>query len=263
MKGVTGLLACAIGALASFTTMAQTTALDVGQPLARAGLLKPGVHRYLRYTVQDGKRSTKDIWSREVRFETVDGKPQLRIVQRWDAVGEKSYTLKQDSRFEAGTMRPLTHVREATRDGKTETAGYRFLPGKVVGMAELPDNARKDFVAESPEPAYNFETDMEFLQSLPLAPGYAASIPFYDPGRDPPKRYVFKVAGSDRLPGADGRDIDCWLVTADYNQPGHVTRFWFAKRSQVMIREESPMPDGSVLVKTLLPPEAADASGQG
>lgn len=262
-SSVAGLLLCVAGLLSSNDALAGTAHLVAGQPLARAMLLKPGVHRYLRYVVQDGKRSTKDIWSREVRYETVDGQRQLRITQRWDAVSEKPYTRKQDSVFEAGTMRPITHVNETTRDGKTVRSGFRFLPGKIVGMAEMQDNAKKDFVALSPEPTYNFETDMEFLQSLPLAAGYAASIPFYDPGLDPPARYVFKVAGADALAGADGRAIDCWVVTADYNEPGHLTRFWFAKKSQVMIREESPMPDGGLLVKTLLPPEAADKAASG
>ncbi|HJR75286.1 MAG TPA: hypothetical protein VJ806_16805 [Luteimonas sp.] len=257
------LLVGAIAACCVFDAHAATTTLNVGEPLARADLLKPGVHRYLRYTVApDGQRSTKDIWAREVRFENVDGKRQLRIVQRWDAVGEKAYVRKQDSRFEAGTMRPLTHTNEVVRDGKTELSGYRFLSDKVVGMDDLAGNAKRGFSADSPEPAYNFETDLEFLQSLPLAPGYEASIPFYDPGLAPPARYVFKVAGEDRLTGPDGRAIDCWLVTTDYNRPGYVSRFWFAKANQVLIRQESPLADGAgLLVKTLLPPEAADAGG--
>lgn len=253
--------AFALCALVSVNAVAGTTTLDVGQRLERAALLKPGVHRYLRYTVLDGKRSTKDIWSREVHYDTVDGQRQLRITQRWDAVGEKPYTHKQDSRFEAGTMRPLTHMSESTRDGKTRIAGYRFLPGKVIGMNDLPGNAQQDFALATPEASYNFETDIEFLQSLPLASGYTASIPFYDPGLSPPARYVFKVAGEDTVAGPDGRAIDCWVVTTDYNRAGHLARFWFAKDSQVMIRQESPMPDGGLLVKTLLPPEAADNGG--
>lgn len=256
-------LAGAIAAFCSLGAFAGTTTLKVGEPLARADRLKPGVHRYLRYTVApDGQRSTKDIWVREVRLETVEGKAQLRIVQRWDAVGEKAYVRKQDSRFEAGTMRPLTHTNETTRDGKTEITGYRFLADRVVGMDELPGNAKRGFSADSPEPAYNFETDLEFLQSLPLAAGYAASIPFYDPGLAPPARYLFKVEGEARLTGPDGRAIECWLVTTDYNRPGYVSRFWFAKHNQVLVRQESPLPDGGgLLVKTLLPPEAGDAEG--
>ena len=37
------------------------------------------------------------------------------------------------------------------------------------------------------------------------------------------------------------------------------SRFWFAKKTQVLMREETSMPDGSTLVKTLLNPESGDA----
>jgi hypothetical protein len=69
---------------------------------------------------------------------------------------------------------------------------------------------------------------------------------------------VFKVAGSDRITGWDGKPIDCWVVTADYNTGSVRSRFWFDKKSQVLVREEAPLDGGGMLVKTLLPPEAGD-----
>jgi len=42
------------------------------------------------------------------------------------------------------------------------------------------------------------------------------------------------------------------LVTSDYNRPGSVSKFWFAKQSQIMLRQEGKMPDGHILVKTLI-----------
>ena len=46
--------------------------------------------------------------------------------------------------------------------------------------------------------------------------------------------------------------VDCWIVTTDYNQPGSVSKFWYAKGTQLMVRQESTLPDGRTLVKTLL-----------
>jgi len=46
--------------------------------------------------------------------------------------------------------------------------------------------------------------------------------------------------------------LDCWVVTTDYNQPGAEARFWFAKASQLMVREQSSPHDGKVLVETLI-----------
>ena len=168
--------------------------------------------------------------------------------------------MKIKSWFEAGTFRPLTHIRRATKeDGSTVVAGYRFEADKVVGVADLADNSKKDFSLAYAEPAYNFEHDMEFLQTLPLAEGYGANIVFYDAGIDPKAdRYVFKVTGSARIEGWDGKPVDCWLVTADYNTGQVKSRFWFDKKTQVLVREEAPLKDGGYLVKTLLPPEAGD-----
>ena len=42
------------------------------------------------------------------------------------------------------------------------------------------------------------------------------------------------------------------MVTTDYNKPGSVSTFWFAKGSQLMLRQESAMRDGKVLVKTMI-----------
>ena len=238
---------------------AEIDALHVGQNLPRFDLLTAGTRLYLRYKVVGDKRETMDIWKREISYETKDGKRLLHITQRWDSVVDQPYTLKQDAWFEAGTFRPITQVKELTRDGKTQIAGYRFLPDKIIGMTELAGNARKDFSQPSIEPTYNFETDMELLQTLPLAEGYEASIDFYDagPGADAPKRYQFKVVGSDKIVAADGHPTECWVLTMEDPGPGVKIRWWYAKQTQVMLREEAQLSDGSLLVKTLLTDEAS------
>lgn len=241
---------------------AETVRLKAGDELARSGLLRPGVHRYLRYTIEGNARTAIDIWTRRLSFENKDGRRLIHVTQHWDEAAPAGKTIDQDSWFEPMTFRPLTHVAVRTQNGKTTVAGYRYYPDRIVGLAGLPDNARKDFYMASPGPAFNFEYDIELLQALPLAPGYAATILFYDAGVDPrPDWYTFRVAGSDRIAGPDGHPVDCWLVTADYNKGKIVSRFWFDKRTQLMIREEETPADGSHWVKSLLPPEAADSSG--
>lgn len=237
---------------------AVVTQLHVGEPLTRAHLLTTGEHLYLRYTENGQARKLIDIWRREIRLEPHEGRRMIHIIQRWDGVGEAAYVLTQDSWFEPDTFKPITEVKTVTRDGKTQIGGYRFYPDKVVGIGDLPGNVRKGFSIVEAEPAYNFETDMETLQMLPLASGYAVSIPFYDPGLDPPKRYIFRVAGSERIPTADGRLADCWVVTTDYGLPDPPTKFWFDKRTQLLLREERPQKDGAILVKTLIAPDSAN-----
>jgi hypothetical protein len=215
--------------------------------------LVPATRFYLRYTLVGDQRATTDIWRRSVSYEDRDGRRLLHVSQRWDGAGEKKYTVLKDSWFEPKTFRPLTHESHATKDGTLTVSGYRFLESRVVGMPDLADNSKRDFVLETALRAYNFETDIELFQTLPLAKGYQARVPFYDPGLDPPAWYTYTVTGDDSIPGPDGRRTDCWVVTTDFNQPGkYWAQFWLAKRTQVLVREQTWMPDGSILVKTLL-----------
>jgi hypothetical protein len=230
--------------------------VDVGAPLPRFSLLKPGTHHYLRYIrTADGGNVPVDIWARDVRFEERDGKRQLHIVQRWDgamASATASGSSKRlDSWFDSATFRPLSHVRITEKDGKKVVEGFVFAPDRVSGMQDLADNTQKALSVASSEPTFNFETDIEFLQALPLADGYEASINFYHPGGPAPKRYSFKVTGSETIAGPSG-PVDCWVVWTDYGTPGADAKFWFAKSTQLMLRQESAPRDGKVLVKTLI-----------
>jgi hypothetical protein len=246
-------------ALIAGAARADTVRVEAGRPLARFDLLQPGPHRYLRYKIgPDGGRSAVDIWTRTISFEPREGRRQLHIVMRWDETADKAVYV-QDSWFDPGTFRPITHRGSLTRDGKTRVSMYRFSDTAVESRKTFPDNSRQEASVTLPEPTLNFEYDMELLQVLPLKAGRTFDIPFYEPGGDPPARYRFAVEGSDIVAGPDGQPIDCWRLTADYNTGKVISRFWFAKHKQVLVREEQPQDDGSILVKTLLPPESGDA----
>ena len=251
------------GMAASFSLCAPTSSaaapdvLHVGQPLPRFDRLKAGERRYVRYKETGERRMILDTWVRTVSFEVRDGKRQLHITQQWDEATEKRLIVNQDAWFEAGTFRPITQVKRIDREGNIQLGGYRFLPDRIVGMAELAGNLRKDFSVPAAEPAYNFETDMELMQTLPLGPGYEASIVFYDPapGAEPPKRYRFRVVGSEKAAPLNGPAVDCWVVTSEDEGPSPV-RWWYAKDSQVLVREEGRLPDGALLVKALATADA-------
>lgn len=238
---------------------AEPVRLSVGDVLPRADLIQPGERHYLRYSVQNGRRETIDIWVRKLTFEQLEGREVMRITQRWDRVVPPASVKLQDSVFEPLTFRPLTHVNRVEIDGQVRLGGYRFDPDRIIGLPGLEGNSKADFEQASPEPAFNFETDLEQFQALPWGPGYEVSIPFYDPGLAPPNRYVFRTDGSEVLVGPGGVRIDCWRVTADYNTGAVVKTFWFAKADQAMIREEARR-DGILYVKTLLWSEAGDPS---
>jgi hypothetical protein len=237
----------------SLSSHAAVVNVDVGTPLPRFDLLKPGTHHYLRYMkTADGASTPVDIWTREVRFDERAGKRQLHIVQRWDGVVPAPSVRRFDSWFDAATFRPLTHERISEKDGKRMVEGFVFAPDRISGMPDLADNTQKDLSIAASEPTFNFETDIELLQTLALAEGYDARINFYHPGsKSAPQRYSFKVTGSETIAGPAG-PVECWVVRTDYNQPGSASTFWFAKGTQLMVRQQGALPDGRVLVKTLI-----------
>jgi len=251
-----------LASIAAQARAAPAESLSVGKPLPRFDLLVPATRLYARYLVVGDQRQTIDIWRRVVSYEQHEGRRLLHVSQRWDGNGDKKYTVLKDSWIEPKTFLPVSHESRVTKEGKTTVSGFRFLRDRVLGMPELADNAKADFALEMSEPAYNFEPDIELLQTLPLARGYQARIRFYDPGLEPPAWYTYSVTGEDKWPGPDGRDLACWIVSTDSNQPGkYFTRFWIAKRTQIMLREQTWMPDGSMLVKTLLNGEGRRSSG--
>lgn len=235
--------------------------LEVGQPLPRAAMLVPGVHRYARYMIVDGGRQLIDIWSRRLSYEDKEGKRLLHILQRWDAA-DKSYTAIFDQLFEPTTFRPLSQNQSVTRNGAVKTLAVSFDGPNIDSTSDGQTGAGKPLHEKFGMSFYNFNTDMEFIQALPLKKGYAASIPFYDVGQEPPARYTFTVSGEETLVGTDGTPVKCWLVLSQSQDPKNPpTRFWFAQRNQVLVREETNIPGQGTLVKMLLNQEAEDATG--
>jgi hypothetical protein len=229
--------------------------LEVGQPLARFSLVQPATRLYLRYQVVGGARQTIDIWRRQVSFEQQGDKKRMHITWRWDSVGSRKFTSTRDYWFERDTFRPITLTRRLVEGEKTTVSGFEYLPDRVVGLADLPDNVRKDFVQPAKIAPYAFETDMELLQALPLRSGYSVRIPFYEPGpgQPEPKFYTYRVVESEKIGTPDNGSIDCWILeTASENPEYGATRFWISKKSQVVVREETRMRDGALFVKMLM-----------
>jgi hypothetical protein len=222
--------------------------IKVGEPLSGFALLQQGTVRYLRFVETADSNIPLNMSSREVRFE---GK-QVRIRQRWDVPGKQPLTILVDSTFESGTLRPLTHTRVTERDGERKLESFSFSAERVSGVSDLAGNTQAAFSMPSPEQTFNFETDLELLQTLPFAPGYVAEINFYHPGgTTPPARYTYKVVGEDTIAGPLG-PIECWVVTSDYNKKDELSTYWFAKRGQLLIRQVKPLPDGRKMVQTLV-----------
>jgi len=64
----------------------------------------------------------------------------------------------------------------------------------------------------------------------------------------PPRRYEFKVTGSAPIAGPTGQR-DCWIVKTRYD---HHVMFWIGKDNQLVVRQETELPNGNVLVMELI-----------
>lgn len=238
---------------------ADEIALRAGEPLARADLLKSGTQRYVRYLLKDGRRNPLDTWTRTITFEQLDGRPVVRIAQQWDGGGPTPTQRLEESVLEARTMRPLSQSRTLTSGGKTKSYAYLFGVSGVTGDPSVADNAAAGFSKPLSAPVYDFVPDIEWFRQLPMRAGRTFVADLYDPGSGEPGRYRFVVAGSARIAGPDGRPIDCWLVTTDYNHPERgLSRYWFAKSNQYLVRQEADAGEHGRVVKLLLPAEADD-----
>jgi hypothetical protein len=197
-----------VAALASPATAAPAVPhrLEVGERLPDVRFLAPRRRVYLRYELHDANRRAVDIWLREVTLDTTGAQPVLHIVQRWVGAGAQPYTLDQDSSFAPDTLRPIRHERTLVRDGKSTHRGFEFTAQHVTGDPDPRTPEAGPLDVSTTEPVYNFETDIELLEALPLKRGYQVSIPFYDPGREPPARYRFaSPANRTSLAWTDGR----------------------------------------------------------
>ena len=115
----------AMGLLLAARAGAQVVHVAVG-PLARASLLRPSTHRYVRYVIEpDGSRHLVDIWARRLTFEASPdgGRREMRIQQRWDRP-DGSRVLIQDSWFEPTTFRPLDLCPPHGRGGQDDNLGF-------------------------------------------------------------------------------------------------------------------------------------------
>jgi len=231
----------------------QTEVIDVDSPRPRFDLITPGQVDYLRYKVVEGISEPIDTISIVLAIETEAGVPRLHITQRWTPANPSLSRKELDSWFEVETFRPLTHIRRTKKEGTTQTEGFLFSGNKVTGIGDLPSNSQANYLSESSEAPFNFETDLIFFQTLPWGPGYSAAIPFHHPGGLPGSRYVFSVTGSDQLVGPDGRPIDCWLVTSNYNVADYpVAKMWVAKQTQRVVKMVASMDGKTSIIKSIL-----------
>jgi hypothetical protein len=229
---------------------AEALDINVGSTLPRIENLKEGSKTYIRYRIRtDGVSEPIDLQVKTLKVEERAGTKELRISQHWQTA---TAALRLESLFEPKTLKPLTHERIREREGKITKEGFRFLGKRVISLETMPDNSRAGFEIAGAVTPFNFEIDLETLQSMPLEKGAEFRIPFYHPGGPAPAHYTFKVVAEEVL-RLGGASIPCWVVSTDYNAPEKpLAKFWIEKGSQTVVRVVQPLDDGTTIVKALV-----------
>jgi len=205
---------CAVLLLAGSAVAAQAavTPVPVGPPLARFDKLKPGGpslpalpaggrHRHRRRRLGPASPLRRP------------GRPAPAAYRPATGTGRAPRRPTASSTAGSRSARSAPDPRAPHAEGwGVEGRGLRLPARQDRGLKDLPDNAAKDFEVASPQPSFNFETDMEFSKPCRWR-RLRGQHCLHPSGGGPPAPYVFKVAGSgaaeparrrqDRLLGGD------------------------------------------------------------
>lgn len=205
--------------------------------------LKEGNNRYLVYFkfAKDAPRARPQFWTRNVSFETHNGKEAIVVNQEWEDRDSVVHTVK--SICDKKTFAPLYHQSWWKQRGSSE---YDFI-NKTAKVNDLPltdaDTARTRkaswlaFKKAYDQYTLNWHLDLEVFPILPYKPNTTFMIPFYDPGFTAPKNEAYTVTGSGQLEGYDNQKVDCWLLT--HESRGLKEVFWISKKTQEVLKLEN------------------------
>jgi hypothetical protein len=200
--------------------------------------MKMGLNQYLIY-YQNPKES-KSIrfwfWMRDIKTDNMNGSQVFVIEQHW--YGSDTSTYRYIHSVNNGSdFAPIFH--EEIIDGKT--SAYTWKRENIAGTDSVKANIQKDFSLNFSEPNFNWNLDIETLEMLPLANNKTFAINFYDAGQDPPKYYLYTVAGSEILQTLDNKRTECWKVTTKgiSGEFSYIETYWISKDSHEFLKEES------------------------
>ena len=180
-----------------------------------------GSTTYLTYTKHNqGKMMQMQLWHRKTSLLN----DRILVEQIWE--GEDStknrelYSLSEKADFS-----PLFH----SVDFGDKIEAYDFHEGRIAASDSVALNTRAGFERSLPESCFNFELDLEILQTLPYENGKTYLINFYHPGgKSAPQQYAYQVTAFDET-------SQCWMVDIDYPQ-GSSARFWVHSEQHTVIK---------------------------
>lgn len=166
---------------------------------------------------------------------TEQGVPVCISVQRY--VRRESTDL-DSSVVESATLAP---VRYSALVGASREE-FWFRGDSAVGTVADGEAAPRRYAEQAAGPFFLAVADVEVLQALPLALGYEARFPSYNPGRDFHDVQI-RVEALDTLTTL-GRTVAAWRVS--YDAGAAPTVMWFRQTDHEFVRSRSTLRNGTV-----------------
>ena len=190
----------------------------------------------------NGDLLNASIWTRKTEIQG----EIIIISQKWRNTTKQRNKLLY-SILKSKNFAPIYHK---TTQGSGTVKAFNFYKHKIEGSDSIKNNTEKDFLLEFNKPAFNWELDLEFLQTLPYKLNTNFVIKFYHPGgKSNPKYYNYTVIGREKIVMTDGRKIKSWVLKINYSKNNSAT-FWIgAKNRQVLRVEEISGPFKAIKTK--------------
>lgn len=187
------------------------------------------------------------VKTRTTELVTLEGQELLKITHAWKYANNKN-----EGKFvfycSPETLEPIAHFRTTANKG-LET--FSFSESQITAIDTVKAGVNSDFNIALEEPSYNWEIDLETYSLIPMKKGKKVVMNFYHPGGNTnPGFYTMEIIGSEKLPLADGSEMDCWILFTDYNGT-QKTKFWYTKKHQNFVKMEGEV-KGMKLRKTRL-----------
>lgn len=222
--------------IAQKTDTVHITARDINTKV-----LIEGTHRYLVYFTkgENTPRTNLQIWTRMIDRGDVNGKPAITIKQVWESKDSVMHTTT--SVCDAKTFLPKYHElwwsqRGAAKiDFENAKVSFNDKPVSEADTARIPKLIWAGYKSAEGKFFLNWHLDLEVFPTLPFKEGRTFIIPFYDPGTASSLQdAAYTVAGSGKLSGYNGQEIDCWLMT--HESKNNRETFWISKKTHEVLK---------------------------
>jgi hypothetical protein len=207
--------------------------------------LQKGNYSYIVYTkkTKDGSSGRMTLIKINVEQQLYHNRPAIIIKQRWerDTIVHSAYSVFSTKDFSTivhnSWWKSLGYTMnfdfEAKRADYKNDDANKAIADSVIrkGTADFNDSFAKYNL--------NWHADLIVYQLLPYKDNRTFVVNYYDPGFGKAVEVDYTVTGSEILTGRNGEKTDCWVLNhVDKHDPDGYERFWIAKKSKEVLKEE-------------------------